>query len=206
MHVRFVLFASLLASTLGAQAQEPKSGVSESTDPATVAAVERAADELKARQASHHGSGSGAEPAPITRSQTDSGFEFLSGGVTSEDRKAMLAERAPYSLWVATVAKPSGAYPTDAHLRIVALKDGSPVIDRAMDGPWCFISLPVGGYEVTASVRVDERQAPQTLVSRVAVVQGRQRQVVLRFESKADVGGDGGQSAANPFATPPQVH
>ena len=48
---------------------------------------------------------------------TSSGLSFLSGGITVGDRVSMHAERDRYTLWVATVAKPSGAYLTEADLR-----------------------------------------------------------------------------------------
>ncbi len=99
----------------------------------------------------------------------------------------MHAERAKYSLWVATVAKPSGAYLTDAQLHIVDLTSKVVVVERTMDGPWFIVALPPGRYEVAATLQADGADKPQTLATKVSIPRSGQRQSVLRFDSTAEV-------------------
>lgn len=181
------LFVSA-AFALGAQAQPAQpADPSISTDPARAAAVERKADDLKARN-----------PAPsqvFARGQTESGAAFVSGGNTVEDRLSMRSESERYSLWVATVAKPSGAYLADAMLRIVQVGDKSTKLERKMEGPWLLVDLPAGTYDVTATFRAAGADKDQTITNRVEVSKAGQRQVVLRFDSSAQV--------ENPTMNPP---
>ena len=198
------ILASLLGIGLGAHAQTQGSGVRESTDPAKVAAVERAAKELMARQTAGGGS---AAPATIVAGQTASGYRFLSGGISIGDRTRMHAQRGGYSLWVATVAKPSGAYLSDVRLRVVSLRDGKTVVDRTMVGPWFFVDLPAGRYDISATMPPDGPDAAQTLNTRVAVPKAGQRQTVLRFASSAEVSPQmASPFGGNPFGRPTDAH
>lgn len=139
----------------------------------------------------------------FARDKTDDGFAFVSGGISVDDRQAMHAERKRYTLWVATVAKPSGAYLADAWLKIVDAKDKRPLVERSLEGPWYMIALPPGRYQVQASFRAEGATQDQTLSQTVNVGQGFLRQVVLRFDSKAEVSPDmQGPFGGNPFGTP----
>lgn len=196
-----VLSIALAAS---AHSQSTQGGVTESTDPAKAATVEKAARELKARQERDAKSGKPITSASIVRGTTDGALAYLSGGVTVGDRVTMHSERAGYSLWVATVAKGSGAYLVDALLRIVSLKSKAVVLERTMDGPWFFVALPVGGYDVSATLTTDGSDKAQTLTARVNIPANGQRQAVLRFVSTAEVSPEM-QSPfnGNPFDNPP---
>lgn len=189
----FGLAAVGLASAVQAQTTAE---VRESTDPAKAAAVERAAAELRSRPSQ--------SPVGLVRAKTEDGYSFLSGGITVEDRVAMHAERQGYGLWVATVAKPSGAYLADVELRITRLKPKAVVLERKMDGPWLMIALPDGQYEVTGSrTSSQDPTKTQTLTSRVNVVAKGQRQAVLRFDSTATVDTDAERPFnGNPFGSP----
>jgi hypothetical protein len=179
-----------------AEPQPSGSGVQESTDPARAAAIEKAAAALKLRP-----------PQPsvdIVRGKTEAGDNFLSGGVSQDHRNAMQAERQDYSLWVATVAKPSGAYLVDVDLRIVDVASKAVVLQRKMEGPWLMLALPAGAYDVIASFREQSSDPPQTLTRRVSVPKKGQRQAVLRFSSAATVDAEAPRpSQNNPFASPP---
>jgi hypothetical protein len=197
------LIASI-GMAIGVRAQGTGGGITESTDPAKAAAVERAVRDLQARQAQQAKSGSPQSSAFVVRGQTEAGFPYLSGGISVDDRTTMYAERGRYTLWVATVARPSGAYLTDARLQIVDLKGRKVVVDRTMDGPWFFVALPAGRYEITATVPPDGPDAAQTLSAQVNVPQSGQRQAVLRFASSAEVGPEMvSPFGGNPFGSPP---
>lgn len=178
---------ALMLLALGAQAQGTDRGVTESTDPARAAAVEQAARQLEMRQAEQAKSSGATPSAYVVKDRTEAGVEFLSGGITVGDRVAMQAQRQQYSLWVTTVAKGSGAYLTNAQLRIVNLQGRRVVLDRMADGPWFMLALPSGQYEISATLQDDDAAAPQTLTQRVTVSKNGTRQVVLRFNSLAKV-------------------
>ncbi len=198
-----VLLLSIGLAT-SAHAQATQDGVTESTDPARAAAVEKAVQDMKARLAREAQAGQAQTSAFVVHGRTDGGVAYLSGGVTVEDRTAMYAERGAYSLWVATVALGSGAYLSDAQLRIVALDGKKMVLERTMDGPWLFAALPAGRYEISATVPSDGPDAAQTQVARVEIASRGQRQAVLRFTSSARVSSDAESPfKGNPFGQAP---
>lgn len=139
----------------------------------------------------------------FVRDKTSDGFAFVSGGISVDDRRTMHAEQKKYTLWVATVAKPSGAYLADAKLKILDTKDKRTVVERTMEGPWYMVALPAGRYQVQATFRADGASTDQTLSETVNVSKGSVRQAVLRFDSKATVSPEM-QSPfdGNPFGAP----
>lgn len=196
-----------LCAALGAAAQAqvaqvapagPRVGITESTDPARAEAVERAASGIQERAARDPRAG---RPA-LARDKTPGGLAYLSGGISVGDRATMQSERADYSLWVATVAKPSGAYLAGAKLRVVDLKSKTAVLEREMEGPWLMVSLPAGQYRVEATFKADGSDKPQTLSEQVNIAPGGQRQAMMRFDSKALVSPDMHSPDGNAFGTP----
>lgn len=185
----------LFGSAMGAYAQSGNQTAEGSAGPAKIAAIEQRAADLKARP---------PQPAAgIVRTRTAGGLELLSGGITIDERVTMRAESAGYSLWVSTVAKPSGAYLADVDLRIVQTKGKASILERKMEGPWLFVALPEGSYEVSATFRADGADKPQTITTRVTVPKTGQRQAVLRFDSNANVGPEThSPSKGNPFGAP----
>ena len=199
MKKRWIVGALLGGLAIAAQAQKPPvgaSGVQVSADPARATAIEKEARAMKAR--------AGGQPKVFFRGKTDGGLAILSGGDTVGDRVTMHAERGNYSLWVATVARPSGAYVVDAKLHIVNLGDKSVSLERTMEGPWLMAALPAGKYEVSATFKADGAGKDQTLSNRVTVPKKGQRQVVFRFDSSAEVGPERDSPfKGNPFGAPP---
>lgn len=193
-----------ISLAVGANAWAAQGAVTESTDPAKAAAVEKKARDLKERASQEAKSGQYKSSPDIVRGQSEKGLAFLSGGVSISDRTTMYAERGKYSLWVATVAKGSGAYLTDAHLRIVTVKGQAVVLDRIMDGPWLFAALPPGRYDVSATMKPEGPGEAQTLTTRVNIARSGQRQAVLRFTSSAKVSPEmDSPFKGNPFGKPP---
>ncbi len=193
---------ALLGLTLsfGVAAQ---TGVTESTDPARAAAVEKAVRDLQARAARDAQAGNAPAAFSVVRGVTSSGLSFLSGGITVGDRVSMHAARDRYTLWVATVAKPSGAYLTEADLRIVDRKTKAIMLEQRMDGPWFLVALPPGQYEVTSTLKPEGASQPQTLTKRVQVPVKGLRQAVFRFDSTVEVGSEmDSPFKGNPFGPP----
>ncbi len=196
MTMGMAVAGSLPLAARAQQAPSAASGVQTSTDPARAAAIEKEAGEMKAR--------AGSQPKVFFRGKSDSGLAILSGGNSTGDRVTMHAERGTYSLWVATIAKPSGAYLADVKLRIVNLGDKSVALERTMEGPWLLAALPAGKYEVAATLMADGASKEQTLSNLVTVPKTGQRQVVLRFDSPAKVGPEmDSPFKGNPFSATP---
>lgn len=193
---------ALLAGLVLAFQASAVEGVSESTDPARVAAVERAAEALKARALF------GREVAVPVRGYGLEGHAFVAGGITIDDRKELHAERGRYSLWVATVAKPSGAYLSDVNLRIVERGGkGRLMFERGIEGPWLMVALPPGRYDVTGIYRAEAGAAEQVLSQTVSVAaRGQPRQVVLRFGTPDQVADEMERPfGGNPFGADPSA-
>ena len=127
----------------------------------------------------------------LLRAKTDDGYAYLSGGITVGDRRTMREERNDYSLWVATVARPSGAFLSDAQLAITKVGAKQPLFERTMDGPWLMLALPPGRYEVKAALPAEDGGAPVVVKEVVSVAAKGLRQSVLRFASAAEVAPDG---------------
>jgi len=196
--------AAAPASAASAAAVPASAAVLETTDPKRAAEVLKEARAIGDRNARVAKWGGPPPSAVLVRGKTDEGVAFLSGGITVDDRKTMHAERAGYSLWVATVAKRSGAYLSDVHLRITRAGDKQPVMDRTMDGPWMLLALPAGRYDVVATMAADGPDKEQTLKTQVQLAKAGQRQAVLRFDSSAELSTDGSDPfKGNPFGAAP---
>ena len=203
MKIQPTLLALVLLAVSG-PTRSADSSVTESTDPARVSAVEQAARDVKMRQSQQANGGGTASSASVVSGQTQGGVAYLSGGITVDDRVAMRAQQGRYNLWIATVAKGSGAYLSDAQLRIVDLKNQAVVLDRIADGPWFMLALPTGRYQISATLRDDGATAPQTINQRVEVTQQGHGQAILRFNSSAQVSPDmRSPFRGNPFGTSP---
>lgn len=191
--------AALLPASAAASA-----AVRESTDPSRAAAVLKEARAIGDRNANVAKTGGAPPVAGLVRGKAEDGSAFLSGGVTIDDRKTMRAERAGYNLWVATVAKRSGAYLGDVRLAITRVGDKAPLLARTMDGPWLLAALPPGRYDIVATLPGDASAKDQTLKSQVQLAKTGQRQAVMRFDSAAEVSPDGSDPfKGNPFGAEP---
>jgi hypothetical protein len=94
--------------------------------------------------------------------KTAQGLAFTSGGVSIEELSAMHAKRESYNLWVVTAALGSGAHLAD--VRLVIRDDKSRVVfDRRLQGPWLFIDLPLGRYELEASAGKESQKRITTI-------------------------------------------
>jgi hypothetical protein len=93
---------------------------------------------------------------------TPQGLPYVSGGVSHEELTALHARREGYSLWVITAALRTGAYLADVH---VSIRDAGKrlVFDGVLDGPWLFIDLPLGRYDIEASFNAEVQKRTTTI-------------------------------------------
>jgi hypothetical protein len=115
----------------------------------------------------------------LTSGQSPQGWAFLDGGVGRSEIESMDIEKGKFSLWVITAARVSGAYLADVDVSITDEK-GNEVFERKLQGPWLFINLPLGRYEVRGRVGPDS-------VSRVTTIHpGDHHQMVLYFDIQGE--------------------
>jgi hypothetical protein len=82
--------------------------------------------------------------------KTAQGWPYTAGGVSLEERAALIAQGKGHSLWVVTAAMKSGSFLSNVRVVIRDAKQNV-VFDNRIDGPWLFIDLPLGRYEVEAA-------------------------------------------------------
>jgi len=103
---------------------------------------------------------------------------YATGAVSSEELQALAAEKDNYSVWITTAARGSGAFLSDARVRITDTFR-TLVLDQKAIGPWLFVDLPAGLYQVDVTFE-DETQ------HRTLRVGGRRpQQVILYFDAQA---------------------
>jgi hypothetical protein len=85
----------------------------------------------------------------ITRGKTEQGFHYLSGGVGADERIA-LEERAKAFNVKLVFAETDGSFVADVKLEIVGVKN-EVILSTTATGPWFYIQLPPGIYNVKAT-------------------------------------------------------
>jgi hypothetical protein len=127
-----------------------------------------------------------------TSGKSAAGVPFMTGGISIEELRAMDRRKGDFSLWLTTAAKGSGAHLSDVKVTI-ADANKKVVFDGVLTGPWLMIDLPVGRYTLTAQLK-DQTQTRNTRVHK-----GDRHQMVMYFESPAEVSPDW----SNPFKDNP---
>lgn len=114
---------------------------------------------------------------------TAQGRPYVSGGATHEELMALHERRENFNLWVVTAAMKSGAHLAEVRVTIRDAKKQT-VLDESLDGPWLFINLPLGRYEVQASYNgVVQRRA-------TTIHRGDHHQVFFYFDTGDSVGAE----------------
>ena len=72
---------------------------------------------------------------------------YVTGGVSEEERDAILRDAAPYNLWLVFAEQGTGNYLANVHVTVADAAD-RPVVDAVTEGPWLFAQLPPGRYTV----------------------------------------------------------
>jgi hypothetical protein len=95
-----------------------------------------------------------ADGIEIVSGKTPQGYAYMSGGVGSEERNQMEGQANRYDLKL-SFADHAGEYLSDVR---VAINDehGKKIVNTTTAGPWFYINLPAGKYEIKATF--DNRQ------------------------------------------------
>jgi hypothetical protein len=137
----------------------------------------------------------------VERGQTSSGIAYVSGGVGQSELAMLNEEKTKYSFWLTTAAKGSGAYLAAVRVNIVNTRTRQSVLEHTMDGPWLFAALPVGRYEVEATLGANADRPAQTLKKTTTIDPGDRHQMVLYFDTNDTVGrGDEPDFKTSPYA------
>lgn len=100
----------------------------------------------------------------ITRGQTPQGFVYLSGGVGADERLA-LEERAKGFNVKLVFAEADGSYVANVKLEIAGGK-AEAILSTTTTGPWFYIQLPPGIYNVKATFGGQSKEIKKLLVSK----------------------------------------
>lgn len=106
---------------------------------------------------------------------------YVVGGIGHEEIAQLIAESSRHTLWLITAAQGSGAYLSDALVRVTDAK-GRRVFDRTLDGPWLLLDLMPGRYRVDV---VFEGVTQQRAVTVRHDTVG--RKLLFYFKTSADV-------------------
>jgi len=103
-------------------------------------------------------------------------IRYISGGIGSDESKAIKAEAPKYALTLNFITRIDGHDSFDAPDELTILKaDGAPVLDIKPDGPYLLLDLPPGSYKITAG------SADQSSTQTVQIVRGAHKQVTFRL-------------------------
>ena len=100
----------------------------------------------------------------FAQGKTAQGFRYLSGGVSLEERRSMEAKAGEYNLRLTFAAK-SGQYIADVRL-VIQDEKGNEIITTRTEGPWFFIDLPPGKYNIKAAFKGETREIRSLPVSK----------------------------------------
>lgn len=79
------------------------------------------------------------------------GVAYITGGVGDAEQATMAARFNDFALKLVNVKSgPEGAFVSNVDVTVTNA-DGETVVETTASGPWLFVDLPAGTYEVTAS-------------------------------------------------------
>lgn len=105
----------------------------------------------------------------IIGGKTDQGFPYLFGGVSTNERELMEERAKHYNLRL-MFAEKNGPYLSDVTLALASVKEGE-LVTIATNGPWFFIQLPPGTYNVKATFQGETKQINNLQLTKGKTVQ-----------------------------------
>jgi hypothetical protein len=130
----------------------------------------------------------GANVPAVQRGSSPAGVAYASGGIGQDEQQALHAQRREYSFWLTTAVRRSGAHLAGVLVRIREADSGRLVLDHRMDGPWLFAQLPVGRYEVEATLQNLSLGRIEVQRGSTAIHPGDHHQMLLYFETGEAIG------------------
>jgi hypothetical protein len=102
-----------------------------------------------------------AEENFLKRKKTEN-ITFVSGGLSEPERKNLEETGRKYSLKV-IFSNERGEYLSDVTVRISGQR-GESILTTVSNGPWFFINLPSGTYDLEVSYRRDRKRISQVKI------------------------------------------
>lgn len=87
----------------------------------------------------------------ITEGKTSQGYPYLTGGVGSDERTALEEQGKAFNLKLA-FAERRGPFLADVNV-VITDRKGAEILSLASAGPWFYMQLPPGNYNVKATYR-----------------------------------------------------
>jgi hypothetical protein len=128
------------------------------------------------------------------------GVAYVSGGVGQDEQQSLQARRADYSFWLTTAVRGTGAHLSGVLVRIREAGSGLLVLDHRMDGPWLFAKLPVGRYEIEATLQDLRLGRIEVERGTTTIHPGDRHQLLLYFNTGEAIG------EREPGAVPPNPY
>lgn len=94
----------------------------------------------------------------------EGGIAFLSGGIGQREREILKEMGKDYPLKLIFSNK-KGEYLSDVVVKILD-ENGKTILITVSNGPWLFIDLPTGIYDLEASLRSDRKRISQIPIER----------------------------------------
>jgi hypothetical protein len=107
----------------------------------------------------------------------------VTGGIGSTEREELQQQAGQYNLWLRTAANKSGAYLADIKIIVRDDKTKAVLLTTTLDGPWLFLSLPEGRYEVEAQYHDKAKRSEQIVKKVTDIKKGSQRQMMMYFDA-----------------------
>ncbi|BBB63782.1 hypothetical protein UNDKW_5509 [Undibacterium sp. KW1] len=107
----------------------------------------------------------------------------VTGGIGSTEREELQQQAGQYNLWLRTAANKSGAYLADIKVIVRDDKTKAVLLTTTLDGPWLFLNLPEGRYEVETQYHDKTKRSDQIVKKITEIKKGSQRQMMMYFEA-----------------------
>ena len=99
----------------------------------------------------------------IMKGESQQGYQFMSGGVGTDERNEMMQQANQYDLAL-SFAAPSGNYLSDIQV-VITDQRGNQVINTTTAGPLFYAQLPSGTYNVKATLNGQTQEIRNIQVS-----------------------------------------
>jgi hypothetical protein len=113
----------------------------------------------------------------LFKENRERGIAFMSGGVSQTEREILNERGKGYTLKLIFSSK-RGEYLSNVIVKVFDQKKQT-ILITVSNGPWLFIDLPIGNYEIEASFRADRKKISQFKIER-----GKRKVFHLRWDSR----------------------
>lgn len=142
----------------------------------------------------------GTSASAAQRGTSPAGVAYASGGIGQDEQQELHAQRRDYSLWLTTAVRRTGAHLAGVLVRVREADSGRLVLEHRMDGPWLFAKLPVGRYEIEATLQNLQLGRIEVQRGSSTIHPGDHHQMLLYFDTGEAIGErEPGTAPPNPY-------